>query len=64
MSNTVEKLEPAKGKIKRWMAWEMILAGSFVMSREKDNLYQDLGTARTASGGRQPKIKLLLSLRL
>lgn len=63
MSNTAEKLEPAKGKIKRRMAWKMILAGSFIMSRGKDNLYQDPGTARTASGGRKPKIKLL-SLRL
>jgi len=42
----------------------MILAGSFLMSRGKENLYQDLGTARTKSGECQPKTKPFLSLHL
>jgi len=31
--NAVEKLEPARGKIERQMAWKIILAGSFIMSK-------------------------------
>lgn len=40
------------------MAREAMLAGSFIMSRGKENLYPDLGTARTASGGVSLKANL------